>query len=252
MYKAILGSGFALFVVQVGLFLSIEADSQRNIVDNHRNIGVYASVFAEFEEEINSDAMKKSVKKTSLTYSETIDSRMKQTERMWSEARTWLFFPEHLAGAFSGGFGEQSCYQCHFDYDLNMAEGVLELNGIDERIEAGESYELEVFLARPDLGAAGFQLTARFEDGSQAGSFTLNDEVIFTPNTPGEVEYLQHAIRNIEPENGTKSWKFTWTAPADVDQPIIFNLAGNAANGDESAFGDWILTREQRAASREQ
>lgn len=233
-----------------------------------------------------------------------------------AEYTTWVKYPEHLAGPFTGGFGEQSCHSCHFDYDLNMPDGVLELTGLPNTIEPGKIYELEVLIRRPDLGAAGFQLTSRFEDGSQAGSFILNHEVIFTPNTSGEassggvsngaaprgtdysgtskvavepgnnnsgvknqsvatprgtvssgatpdslisemsgsggknpigIQYLQHAVKNISPENGQKVWKFTWTAPeSNAQGPIIINLAGNAANGDESAFEDWILLREYR------
>lgn len=194
--------------------------------------------------------MKKSVKTWNASSTASVSYEAENT-KLWNESRTWLVFPEHLAGAFSGGFGEQSCHSCHFDYDLNMGEGVLELRGLEDEIESGEEYSLEVFVSRPDLGAAGFQLTARFEDGSQAGEFVLNEQVILTPNTPGDVEYLQHAIRNIHPENESKSWKFTWKSPDIIDKPIIFNLAGNAANGDESAFGDYILVRELVVGSGE-
>lgn len=251
MRKAILGSGLALLLVQVGFFLLIESDLQRHFVETHRNIGDHSSYFAFIGKNTTSDTMKKSVKVSNVNDWSSVDNELGNHNPMWSEARTWLIFPEHLAGAFSGGFGEQSCYSCHFDYDLNMPDGKLELKGLGDSVESGKDYELEVFISRADLGAAGFQLTARFEDGSQAGSFKLNDKVILTPNTPGDVEYLQHAIRNIEPENGSKSWKVTWTAPQDANRPIIYNLAGNAANGDESAFGDWILVREWVVGNRE-
>ena len=168
-------------------------------------------------------------------------------ELFGSEFTTWVKYPEHLAGPFTGGFGEESCHSCHFDYDLNMPDGVLELSGMPEIVEPGKIYELVVIIGRPDLGAAGFQLTSRFEDGSQAGAFTLNDAVILTPNTPGETQYVQHAVKNISPIDGQKVWKFTWIAPKSVNSgPIIVNLAGNAANGDESAFEDWILLSEYR------
>lgn len=158
----------------------------------------------------------------------------------------WVLFPEHLAGAFTGGFGEQTCHSCHFDYDLNMDEGVLKLIGLPEKIQPSAEYELTVEIGRPELGAAGFQLTSRFADGTQAGEFILNDEVSFTPSVGNNIQYMQHAIRNIRPDGDNKTWKFTWTAPSQVSSTIYFHLAGNAANGDESAFEDWILTREYR------
>ena len=250
MLKAILGSGLALIVVQAGIFLSTEINNQRNIVENNRYIVDIEVKSAEISRNNGFDGIKKSVKTSNASNAVSVSYELSKT-KLWIESRTWLMFPEHLAGAFSGGFGEQSCHSCHFDYDLNIEEGELELRGLADEIESGKEYELEVFVSRPDLGAAGFQLTARFEDGSQAGEFVLNEQVILTPNTPGDVEYLQHAIRNIHPDNGSKLWLFTWKAPENTDQPIIFNLAGNAANGDESAFGDYILVRELVVGSGE-
>ncbi len=160
------------------------------------------------------------------------------------EYHGWVVFPEHLAGAFTGGFGEQTCHSCHFDYDLNMEDGLLRLVGLPQTIVPSNEYELTVEIRRPELGAAGFQLTSRFEDGIQAGTFLLNAEVGLTPMSSDEVQYLQHAIRNIRPDGDTKKWTFTWKAPSDIRSSIYFHLAGNAANGDESAFEDWILIRE--------
>lgn len=250
MLKAILGSGLALFVVQAGLFLFFKEFYQRNIVEEQRNIGVSEVFFADLGRSNSSDGMEKSVKRSGASNTASVNYESSYT-KLWNESPTWLVFPEHLAGAYSGGFGEQTCQTCHFDYDLNMEEGALELLGIDNQVKPGKEYELEVVVSRPDMGAAGFQLTARFEDGSQAGTFVLNDKVILTPNTPGQIEYLQHAIRNIDPQNGSKVWSFTWKAPENSDQPIIFNLAANAANGDESAFGDYILVRELVVGSGE-
>lgn len=250
MLRAILGSGLALILVQAGFFLSNEAKVQLNIVEFHRYIGVSMIDSDELSRNNSSDGFKESVKTSTASITATASYESART-KLWNESRTWLVFPEHLAGAFSGGFGEQSCHSCHFDYDLNMEEGIMELRGLGDEIESGKEYKLEVLVSRPELGAAGFQLTARFEDGSQAGTFILNDQVILTPSTPGEVKYLQHAIRNIHPENGSKVWKFTWRAPENTDLPIIFNLAGNAANGDESAFGDYILVREWVVGSGE-
>jgi hypothetical protein len=250
MRKTIFGSGLVLLLVQAGFFLWVETSLERNIGDIYRNIVAKDVIYAQLGKNNNSDGMKKSVKKSRVSHVNA-SGTVNGVPEKWNESRTWLVFPEHLAGAFSGGFGEQSCHSCHFDYDLNMEKGELELRGLEDEIESGKEYEFEVFITRPDLGAAGFQLTARFEDGSQAGSFVLNDQVVLTPNTPGEVEYLQHAIRNIHPDNGSKLWKFTWKAPENTDQPIVFNLAGNAANGDESAFGDYILVREWGVGSGE-
>lgn len=166
-----------------------------------------------------------------------------------SPASGWLitstFYPDHLAGAFTGGFNEPNCQSCHFDYDLNKSEGRLTISGIESVLVPSKDYNISITVTRPDLGKAGFQMTSRYPDGTQAGQFQLNDNVTLTPNTPGNVAYLQHAVGNVEPDNMVKTWSFTWTTPDTIkSESIIFNFAANAANGDASEFGDWIYVSE--------
>jgi hypothetical protein len=161
----------------------------------------------------------------------------------WLIANT--FYPEHLAGAFTGGFNEPSCHSCHFDYDLNKSEGNLSITGIESIITPSLKIQINVSVTRPDLGKAGFQITSRYDDGTQAGHFQLNENVSLTPNTPGDIAYLQHAVGNVEPSVSKKTWSFIWTAPDTIkSDSIIFNIAANAANGDASEFGDWIYVQE--------
>lgn len=158
-------------------------------------------------------------------------------------------YPEHIAGAFTGGFGEQSCHSCHFDYDINQPEGEFTVSGIDESYEAGQTYTISLQVKRDDMNRGGFQMTARFEDGSQAGEFELTDNLTTTPNIANDITYLQHAVGEVEAENGQKSWEIIWTAPGQADQPITFHMAANAANGDASAFGDWIYLMKRTVKS---
>jgi hypothetical protein len=156
-------------------------------------------------------------------------------------------YPEHLVGAFTGGFGEETCHSCHFDYDLNWDEGELSVQGIPESIEEGKTYELELIVTRDDMGKSGFQMTSRFKDGRQAGSFQIaeNDRMMFTKQVPDSLEYLQHSIKGTKPvEDGKISWAVVWEAPEKVSDVIYFNITSNAANGDQSEFGDWIYTKE--------
>ncbi len=156
------------------------------------------------------------------------------------------FYPDHIDGPFTGGFGEESCHSCHFDYELNYPEGSLEIRGLNSTYKPGQTYEFEIALTRADMQDAGFQLTARFEDGSQAGGFLLNDSLTFTPGIEGDVQYLQHAPGTRTVENSIKTWKITWIAPQQRTGDVIFNIAANAANGDQSEFGDWIYVEEVR------
>lgn len=155
-------------------------------------------------------------------------------------------YPEHIAGAYTGGFGEESCRSCHFDYDLNQAGGELSVNGIPDSFKSGQEYTIQIIVEREDLNRAGFQMTSRFEDSTQAGSFQLPDNLTTTPNIDNKITYVQHGVGKVDAEGGEKNWQVTWTAPEQTGKSVIFNIAGNAANGDASEFGDWIYVKEIR------
>ena len=156
-----------------------------------------------------------------------------------------VLFPEHLDGAYTGGFGEETCRSCHFDYDLNMNGGSLTVEGLDETYTPGDVIPITVTVQSEQLEIGGFQMSARFEDGSQAGSFEYTgDELIFTPDIEGAIQYIQHSTEGTMPESGrSKSWSFNWVAPDD-GATVLFNVSANAGNYDDSSFGDWIYAKE--------
>lgn len=158
-------------------------------------------------------------------------------------------YPEHLTGAFTGGFGEQTCRNCHFDYDLNPEGGALSVSGIPRNVKAGEAVAITITVKREELGRAGFQLTARYEDGSQAGHFDIadNKRLMFTGVGPDSLQYVQHSKTGSRiGEKGKGRWTVRWIAPREVGGTIIFNVVANAANGDQSEFGDFIYAKEIR------
>lgn len=178
--------------------------------------------------------------------------------RSW---HTWLWIGAFFLAAFTGiryldgpppghtgGFGEQTCQTCHFGSDLNPGSGSLMLNGIDAVVDAGQSYPLSIVLHSENLVVGGFQMTARTRQGENAGSFQpgdMNAEVVL--DTTG-IQYIQHTLYGVENalvRDGKVIWELTWVAPDVVGDSIVFNLAANAANGDNSAFGDEIFTFEK-------
>lgn len=163
-------------------------------------------------------------------------------------------YPEELPGTFTGGFGEDSCHSCHFDYPLNPDDGSLSLVGFPKQYEPGKAYIFAITLSREKLGQGGFQLSSRFEDGSQAGSFELNSEHLSFTETEknATIQYIQHSLKGSKVNNQTSiRWKVKWEAPDSAAGNIIFNIAANAANGDASAFGDFIYTREVRVSPKQ-
>jgi len=124
--------------------------------------------------------------------------------------------------------------------------------GIEQAYDTGKKYNLNIRLNHPGLEIGGFQISARFKDGSQAGRFSWEGErLMFTPTEDGEIQYLQHSREGTKPgKKGEISWKFTWTAPETGDQAVIFNIAANAGNYDDSSFGDRIFVKEIRITDK--
>lgn len=160
-------------------------------------------------------------------------------------------YPEKLPGTFTGGFGEETCHSCHFDYPLNPGEGSLEVKGIPDSYAADNIYTFVISLHRKELGRAGFQISSRFEDGRQAGSFYIgadSSNLMFTDvNT--KVQYLQHSEEGSKTRSQSEhKWTIRWHAPETNGESILFNVAANAGNGDASEFGDFIFAMEKKVA----
>ncbi|MDX1637271.1 MAG: choice-of-anchor V domain-containing protein [Balneolaceae bacterium] len=155
-------------------------------------------------------------------------------------------YPEHLTGAFTGGFGEETCRSCHFDYPLNYEEGALVVSGLPVTYEPGRSYWITIAVSRPQLAKAGFQMTTRFKSGSQAGRFELHSESVqLTDTVSDSVQYLQHPASASDAivrssDSGTVNWHVKWVAPREPGI-VYLDVSANAANGDASEFGDYIL-----------
>ncbi len=152
--------------------------------------------------------------------------------------------------ATAGGFGDDTCHTCHFDSDLNDSAGSLILEGIPEDYVPGVEYLIEILLARPEIARGGFEAAARFQGGPnagrQAGSLESIDERVEVVTAEGRtVQYArQTEAGSLVESDGTARWSLRWTAPQDSAGPIVLNVAANASNYDDSAFGDFIYTRE--------
>ena len=158
-------------------------------------------------------------------------------------------YPEQLPGTYTGGFGEDTCQSCHFDYPLNPNEGSLHVRGVPSSYEANKSYTFTIEVSREDLGKGGFQLTARYSDSTHAGAFKIPSGRTTFSEVGEEKKYVQHSPTGVLPsDKGTISWTVAWKAPEQSRGEIIFNIAANAANGDDSAFGDYIFTREFKSS----
>jgi hypothetical protein len=159
-------------------------------------------------------------------------------------------YPDRPPPAHTGGFGEPTCAQCHFGAAVNAPGGRLAVDGVPQAYRSGERYRLTVRVEKPELGAGGFQLAARFADGAQAGTLRPVDGRAQVIAGRGGVQYAGHTEEGAASAGDARiAWEVEWTAPEAAAGPVSFHASANAANGDESALGDFVYTLEHASSA---
>ncbi|MGH7502165.1 MAG: choice-of-anchor V domain-containing protein [Longimicrobiales bacterium] len=146
----------------------------------------------------------------------------------------------------TGGFGEPTCIACHADNELDPPGGSLEVRNFPEHYTPGGSYVFTVHVGGDGMGRAGYQLSVRTAAGERAGenagTLAATDprtSVITAPATG--VLYAQHVLAGIVPLwKDSTEWAIRWTAPPAASGTVILHVAANAANYDDSEYGDRI------------
>ena len=171
----------------------------------------------------------------------------------WRTASLGTEWPIHADGppeGHTGGFGEPTCQDCHSENELNASGGVLGVEGVPATYQPGARYRIAVVLHSDDMGSAGFQAAFRFSDGelrgTQAGRLDpMDTRVVVRKSTPNGIEYVQHTETGSHITQGELAiWHFHWTAPGDRGS-VTLHVAANAANGDNSPFGDLIYAARE-------
>lgn len=166
--------------------------------------------------------------------------------------------PQARTGAeVDGGI---NCTRCHAG-TANDARGRLAITAAP--YSPGVKQKITVQLEHPDARRWGFQLTARQESNpsQMAGTFTASDEIRVRcgmdetqPDSPcnGAVEFASHRqVSTNAGQGGGRTWEVEWTPPATSVGPVIFYLAGNAANNSNSPAGDFIYTTSSTISSND-
>ncbi|MBI3262637.1 MAG: hypothetical protein HYZ58_05745, partial [Acidobacteria bacterium] len=154
----------------------------------------------------------------------------------------------------TGGFGEPTCQKCHFDNTLNEPPGTLSVAGIPQSYLAGNRYPITMTLRRPEMERGGFEMSVRFargrRAGQQAGTLTPADarrmQIIESENH--KLHYIQHTKAGSRATvAGELKWIVEWRAPETEADPVVFHVAGNASNRDDSALGDYVYLTQRRS-----
>lgn len=131
------------------------------------------------------------------------------------------------------------CRSCHLSNDPPIDSPALSLAGLPEKPAAGRPYELAITLEDPQLKNAGFLLIIRTE-GSPAGTLATSEADRVEVN--GTMARSTWAGSLVETP-GLAEWHLNWTAPAEFNGALDFELWGNAGNRDLSPLEDRVYHR---------
>jgi hypothetical protein len=125
---------------------------------------------------------------------------------------------------------------------------------LPDAYEPGEVYVLTVALEAPETGVAGFQMSARHSDGPLRGGPAglvrgIDSRVTVTTHETGQ-PYAHHTPlgTKVATPDGS-SWLVEWTAPSEGGA-VVFHVAANSANGDNSPLLDLVYVVEASVGRR--
>ena len=145
----------------------------------------------------------------------------------------------------TGGFGEPTCNQagCHVGTDVNGGPGGVTISA-PQSYTSGGTFPIIVTVSDPNQRRWGFELSARTQNGLQAGTLLPGSDGFTQVIAQGGIQYIEHTLAGTR--NGTTggaSFNFTWRAPDASEGQVVFHVAANAANGDFTHDGDRIYTK---------
>lgn len=140
---------------------------------------------------------------------------------------------------YSGAPGDGTCVVCHSSYPLNSGDGSVVVEA-PATFDVGAPINLIVRTSKPGAARLGFQITVRDTNGSMAGAFELTDGTQFA-DLGITTAYVTHAATAPRAAD-TYQWVIRWVPPTENATDVTFYAAGNAANGDNYLYNDFIYT----------
>ena len=151
--------------------------------------------------------------------------------------------------SFTGAPIENNCTACHNTFPVNSGTGNVSISGLPANYLPGQTIPLTVTVTDSNAVIYGFQMVAINNAGQNVGAINLPTanpqplQVISGFVNGNERRYVEHTNQGVTPTQfGSKSWNFTWTAPATRIGKLSFYAAGNGANSDGGSSNDQIYT----------
>ncbi|HKP69781.1 MAG TPA: choice-of-anchor V domain-containing protein [Pyrinomonadaceae bacterium] len=153
--------------------------------------------------------------------------------------------------SFTNAPQESNCTACHSDFAVNTGTGGIAISGVPANYLPNQQIPVTVTVTESTGVAYGFQMTAIDSTGNKIGTYTLpTQNPVQLQVVNGLVgqellqrSYIEHTLDGVIPTQfGSKSWTFTWNAPAIRAGKVSFYAGGNGANSDGGPGGDYIYT----------
>lgn len=142
----------------------------------------------------------------------------------------------------TGAPGQSNCTSCHGGtVNSGSATRSLVFNGNPNLTSytPGQTYTAVLTINQTGIGTFGFQMISRNANNTNVGTFIATN----VNETQVSNGYFQHNSGGITAATtGSKSWTFSWTAPATGTGTVSFYVATNAADGTGGTSGDAIYT----------
>lgn len=167
------------------------------------------------------------------------------------------------AGAVAGGFssgpddgrtnapGETNCaiFGCHTSFAIDSGPGIYTISAPVEYIP-GDTIDITVALSHAGQLRWGFEVTALDSANLPLGLMLITNSRTQLSISNGSLapigrQYVKHTALGTDAglSNASQGWSFKWIAPPTAGfGPVTFWGAGNAANFNLSATGDYIYT----------
>ena len=152
-------------------------------------------------------------------------------------------YPNNPPNAVTGAPGEGTCRNCHTSYPLNFGAGNVDILGIPDAIIPGETYQLQVKVSHPTLTRWGFEVTAKFSNNTQAGSFDITNNNHTLSGTQSGITYIkQRSAGTFSGQAESATWDMDWTAPDMITSDVTFYASGVSSNSASGNSGDYVYT----------
>ena len=147
----------------------------------------------------------------------------------------------------TGGFGEPTCQACH-GTGVNVGNGqvTIAVSNVSSGYTSNSTFPVTVTVNDPTAVHWGFELSARTQNGQQAGTLLAGSDGFTQLLSQGGIQYMaQTASGSRLGQTAGASFSFQWRAPVVSAGPVTFHVAAVAGNNNPptSDPGDLTYTK---------